>query len=348
MPHAKRQRVAYGGGAAVALVRGELATVLLLLLLLLLLGEALGYCTYLGPPCLDPPCRGCSPGWYCTQHGDCHQCEAGRYSPSPPISSGSFTCIDCAEGQYSYSGSITCIDCRAGRYSSSSGASSSSTCIDCEVGQYSYSGSASCAASCAPGKYASALNGGASAGSLTSTLYEDSQCAIRATECGLDDVNMPADGSDCAVADVTNKPAETALWVSGECMSCPAGEECAFPFFDMQHAVGQAMVAQGVNPAYAKITCTGGVATVEHFSDAECTEANKVSNDALTTGYTAVMLDMLSADDATAAIVPCLNLHVDFQSGVSISGAHCDTIMTMRFDEVRPRFPRRTRARGGS
>ena len=50
-----------------------------------------------------------------------------------------------------------------------------------------------------------ALVGGASAGSITSTFYEDSQCAVRATECGLDNVNRPADGSDCAAADVTNR-----------------------------------------------------------------------------------------------------------------------------------------------
>jgi hypothetical protein len=90
-----------------------------------------------------------------------------------------------------------------------------------------------------------ALVGGASAGSLTSTLYEDSQCAVRATECGLDDVNRPADGSDCAAADVTNKPAETAQWVSGECAACPAGEECSFPFFDMQYC----------EPAFSSTVC---------------------------------------------------------------------------------------------
>jgi len=191
-----------------------------------------------------------------------------------------------------------------------------------------------------------ALVGGASAGSLTSTTYTDSQCAVRETECGLDDVNMPADGSDCAAANVTDKPAMTEQWVSGECLACPAGEECAFPFFQMEDEIGQLLVAQGVNPAYAQITCTGGVATVEHFSDAECTEANKVSNDALTTGLTAVMMDSLPADDR--ALLPCINLEMDYQSGVSISGTHCDTVMAVSFDEVRTRFPRRTRARGGS
>ena len=147
---------------------------------------------------------------------------------------------------------------------------------------------------------------------------------------------------------VTNVPARTTQWVSGECAACPAGEDCPFPFFDIQGGTGQQLVAQGVNPAYAKITCMGGVATVEHFSDAECTEANKVSNDALTTGLTTVMMDLLSANAGMAALLPCLNVEIDFQSGVSISGTHCDTVTAMSFDEVRPRFPRRTRARDGS
>ena len=189
------------------------------------------------------------------------------------------------------------------------------------------------------------LIGGSSAGSLTSTVYQDSQCAVRMTECGLDNVNMPADGSDCAAADVTNVPARTAQWVSGECMTCPAGEECAFPFLQLEGIQGLAAY-----PAYPKITCTDGVATVEHFSDAECTEANKVSNDALTAGVIAVMMDAADVHFGSLelALLRCLNLTYDFQSGVSISGTHCDTVFATSFDEVRPRFPRRTRARGGS
>ena len=181
---------------------------------------------------------------------------------------------------------------------------------------------------------AAAVIGGASAGSITSVAYTDAQCTVRDTECGADDVNLPENGN-CDVADVTNKPAKTEQWVSGECARCPDGGDCGFPYFKMDDSMGQALAAQGVNPAYAKITCAGGVATIEHFSDAECTAANKVSNDELTAGLTAAMRGMLG--DMQAGMADCLNLEV-FQSGVDISDTHCDTILAMSWDEVRPRL----------
>ena len=48
------------------------------------------------------------------------------------------------------------------------------------------------------------LVGGVCTGSFTTTMYIGAGCAVPETECGPDDVNLPADGSACARGDVTN------------------------------------------------------------------------------------------------------------------------------------------------
>jgi hypothetical protein len=193
---------------------------------------------------------------------------------------------------------------------------------------------------------AAALIGGARAGVLTTTAYTDSQCTVRATECGAHNAALPADGSDCDPTDMTDIPVTTTEWVSGECAACSGltDEACSYPFFDMSDEEGQALLAHGVNPAFAKITCTAGVATVEHFSDPECTAANRVTNDEITTGLRAVMNDMLAAQNMPPQMQECLTIELDFQSGIGISGTHCDPITTMTWDEVRHRFLTTTRA----
>jgi len=175
-------------------------------------------------------------------------------------------------------------------------------------------------------------------GTLSSTGYEGAGCVTRTTECGADDVNLPdpdtcGDSCDCAADDVTVKPADAVQWTSGECITCSEADgttECNWPFLDTSDdEIYPAMVAQGVDPAYAKITCANGVATVEHFSDAGCTAANKVNNADISTAYQAAMLGMLQGNPVAA----CINIEVDIMSGVNIQGSHCDEIMSMTANE---------------
>ena len=183
-------------------------------------------------------------------------------------------------------------------------------------------------------------------GTLSSTEYEGAGCVTgtRATECGADDVNLPdpetcGDSCDCAADDVTDKPAEVIQWTSGECITCSEADgttECMWPFVDTSdEEMYPGMVARGVDPAYAKITCANGVATVEHFSDAGCTAANKVSNADITTAFAAWFADRSEGSPVAA----CLSFEMDWMSGVNIQGTHCDEVMTMTADEVRLASP---------
>ena len=183
-----------------------------------------------------------------------------------------------------------------------------------------------------------ALVGGASAGTITSTYYEGAGCTTRFTECGADDVNLPdpdtcGDSCDCAAEDVTEEPPEAVEWTSGECVSC-TGDDCKWPFFPQDDDMMVGLRANGADPSYAKVTCANGVTTVEHFSDAECTAANKVSNEAITAAYSAAWpatQDFAELGDLGA----CVTVTFNAMSGVDISGSHCDTMMSHSLDEVR-------------
>ena len=180
-----------------------------------------------------------------------------------------------------------------------------------------------------------ALVGGASAGTITSTYYEGAGCTTRATECGADDVNLPdpdtcGDSCDCAAEDVTEKPPRIYEWTSGECVSC-TGDDCEWPLFP-QDFIDEMLRANGADPSYAKVTCANGVTTIEHFSDAECTAANKVSNEAITAAFSAAMAGQFAEMGDLGA---CITFTFNAMSGVDISGSHCDSIITMSLDEVR-------------
>eukprot|EP01043_Picozoa_sp_COSAG02_P030877 COSAG02_NODE_1993_length_10163_cov_11.874006_4_plen_261_part_00 len=180
-----------------------------------------------------------------------------------------------------------------------------------------------------------ALSGRAAAGSITSTFFLDSACTIRDTECGAHNVNLNATTGECALSDVTNKPSDTTEWISGECIACHAGETCIYPLFNMNSSDGVALASQGISPEYAKITCTAGVVTVEHFSDAECTLANKVSNDELSKGFSRAMHTRMLAR-APAELMDCFSMELDMQSDINISSRRCGTMMSFDWDEVRP------------
>ena len=181
-----------------------------------------------------------------------------------------------------------------------------------------------------------ALVGGASAGTLTSTDYEGAGCTTRATECGADDVNLPdedtcGDSCDCAAEDVTEKPLGAVEWTSGECVSC-TGDDCVWPLIPQDGPMLEDLRANGADPSYAKVTCANGVTTVEHFSDAQCTAANKVSNEAITAAaQAAIAVQFAEMGDLGA----CIIFNLNWMSGVDISGSHCDTALSITLDEVR-------------
>jgi hypothetical protein len=183
-----------------------------------------------------------------------------------------------------------------------------------------------------------ALIGGASAGTITITNYEGAGCTTRTTECGAHDVKLPdqetcGDTCDCPAEDVTEVPPATSEWTSGECVLC-TGDDCTWPYFAQNGTTLDILRAYGVDPSYAKVTCANGVTTVQHFSDAECTAANKVSNEAIAAALSAeltTMLDSLGMDE----VGPCITSTINMMSGVDISGSYCDTLMSSSLDEVR-------------
>lgn len=67
----------------------------------------------------------------------------------------------------------------------------------------------------------------------------------------------------------------TVEWTSGECAACP--DSCPGAFGDAEFLQALAASNLPVAPTYMKVTCAAGVATTEHFSDATCTAANKIS-----------------------------------------------------------------------
>ena len=178
-------------------------------------------------------------------------------------------------------------------------------------------------------------------GTVTSTEYTDGQCTARATECGPDNVYQPNNGDECAEEDITIIPSDSIAWESGVCVPPCTGRECNWPFISADDDIGQMLASQGVDATYTKITCADGATIVEHFSDAACTAASKVSGDelnaAVVAGFNQMMTEQL-AGSGMEGILDCMHVDLDLMSGVSISGTHCDTVVSMSFDEVRHAF----------
>eukprot|EP01043_Picozoa_sp_COSAG02_P018322 COSAG02_NODE_854_length_16499_cov_76.082561_10_plen_391_part_00 len=182
-------------------------------------------------------------------------------------------------------------------------------------------------------------------------------------------------GTECTDAIRTSAslaPAATAELISGECTSCHAirqaqravGSGTWYPCFTEGDMEGipelgiPGLVAQGVNPEFVKITCESDESySVEHFSDTECTEANKVSNDDINAAIMAVVEGIVSiyflsffmygmgdhADAAVSGIMGCTSTDFNSWSGVSSPQTHCATMVLASFDEVRLCFARHTR-----
>ena len=185
-------------------------------------------------------------------------------------------------------------------------------------------------------------------GTLSSTTYDGAGCVTRATECGADNVNLPdpatcGDSCDCAAEDVTDTPRFVVHWTSGECVTCSTADgttECKWPYVDTSDDMYSALAAHGADLAYAKITCANGVATVEHFSDAGCTAANKVSNGDVTAAFQAYYAGRFAySTDFERAIVACFSVDFNMMSGVNIQGSHCDEVQSFAVDEVRLASP---------
>jgi hypothetical protein len=87
------------------------------------------------------------------QQGCPFECNAGysldtKSNTCAPISSGSVTCVSCAEGKYAVSGDTACTTCPPASFS----AASASYCSTCAAGSYLAPGTTICA-SCNPGQY---------------------------------------------------------------------------------------------------------------------------------------------------------------------------------------------------
>lgn len=144
--------------------------------------------------------------------------------------------------------------------------------------------------------------------------------------------------AECATQFDPPLPTETSEWTSGECATC-SGEvgECTYPFFNTGDDSYAALVANGADPAYAKVTCANGVVTVEHFSDAECTNANKVSPDDINNAHAILVGGPPPPPEDAAA--SCTHLDVNLLSGVNIQGSHCDGMYVTSSDVVRLASP---------
>lgn len=166
---------------------------------------------------------------------------------------------------------------------------------------------------------------------------------------------LAADGTPCAGSGMIRVPGETISWTSGECMPCPSNpDQWGYPFFfcnGTDDHFSQTLLAQGISPRYTKVACTvnGTGATIEHFSDATCTAANKVSGAELDSALTAALwssfvetpsltLANVGARVEMPGLEQCLTPNITAGpsfSDISIADRHCAHLTVTAYDEVR-------------
>ena len=159
-----------------------------------------------------------------------------------------------------------------------------------------------------------ALVGRVSAGSFTTTWYT---------------------GAACAVPSQT-MPSQTMEWTSGECVAANPG-----PGFFGDPEFPQALAASNpaLAPAYMKVTCAAGVATIEHFSDAACTAANEISAediDAATAGLVRGPMVAGFEGIGMAGMANCVSAAASGISGFGVAAEEpvCGGVV-LTMDEVR-------------
>jgi hypothetical protein len=150
-------------------------------------------------------------------------------------------------------------------------------------------------------------------------------------------------------------PADTIYWNSGECMPCPSNpDQWGYPFFfcnGTDDQVSQTLLAQRISPRYTKVSCAvdGAGATIEHFSDATCTAANKVSGIELDMALMVALwssnaemptltLANISARVEMPGLEQCLRPNITAGTGfsdMSVVDNHCTHLTVTAYDEVR-------------
>ncbi len=151
--------------------------------------------------------------------------------------------------------------------------------------------------------FAMTLAGGVHAGSFTTTEYDGPGCV---------------DGQQSTSR---GRPS-TVEWTSGECAACP--DNCPSAFGDPEALQLLAAGNPAIVPAYMKVTCAAGVTTIEHFSDAACTAANKIpAEDIEAAVVNLVASDIFREYDdiGMTGMTDCVTVSLTGLAGVSVTSA---------------------------
>eukprot|EP01043_Picozoa_sp_COSAG02_P002343 COSAG02_NODE_54_length_43941_cov_54.857990_19_plen_367_part_00 len=144
---------------------------------------------------------------------------------------------------------------------------------------------------------------GVYAGSFTTTEYDGPGC--------VDGQQSTSRGGQSTVE-----------WTSGECAACP--DNCPGAFGDAEFLQALAAGNPAVAPAYMKVTCAAGVATTEHFSDAACTAANKISAEDIEAAVVNLVAPVIVEEfDETGmtGMADCVTVSATGFAGVSVTSA---------------------------
>lgn len=128
----------------------------------------------------------------------------------------------------------------------------------------------------------------------------------------------------------------TVEWTSGDCAACP--DNCVGPLGDAEFLQALAAGNPAVTPAYMKVTCAAGVATIEHFSDAACTAANKIPAEDIEAAVVNLVSTEFSQefDGMGANVGDCMTVSATGVAGLRVTSAQpvCGGV-TWTFDPVR-------------
>ena len=157
-------------------------------------------------------------------------------------------------------------------------------------------------------------------------------CTTRHQECGVDDVDLPPDGSDCAAGDLTDTPvAVVAFSPAGTCFTPgtdPSGK--IFP----QTTLNAALVSDGFTLNSMKLSCADTTAHLIYYSDGACTAGQEISGAALDRAIETNMPDLSTADFGGSLTVSVVQ-HEITESMAVVDSPICNPIMTMNCDTVR-------------
>ena len=103
----------------------------------------------------------------------------------------------------------------------------------------------------------------AQANTMSVAKYDDAICTSRNQDCGVDDADLPADGSECPEGSMVDKPPQVLTYDDGACLT--AADDPDSVIIDSPDSLRPG-VPQIVS---ARITCNAGLSVVDLFTDAE-------------------------------------------------------------------------------